>query len=154
MVITFFLPLFSLLDFFHMIDGNNRKLHLDEVLIEALRHGYFCKLSVVMRKSCLVKNFKTGTSCTPWNQNGCKFERVVKGPICPIFECEHVISLNFFSPHISHFRSPTSSIWRWQISGRQGDAFLQFFFNFLSHAKNLFQTAQNPATASTRQAGQ
>ena len=63
-------------------------MHLDEVLIEALNHGHVCKLSVAMRKNCLVMNFRMQTPCTPWTPKGCKFHRVVKGPVCPKFECE------------------------------------------------------------------
>ena len=92
-----------------MLDRDDRKMHLDEVLIEALNHGHVCKLSVAMRKNCLVMNFRMQTPCTPWTPKGCKFHRVVKGPVCPKFECEQGFFIRFANFHYrirSNFRRP------------------------------------------------
>ena len=81
--------------FYYMRDKENKPMHIDEILLEAPKHGYRCWVYTYNVNTCLVPNYTlVGGNCTPWQKHLCQFHREkTGGSKCHRFECKKNQSL-------------------------------------------------------------
>ena len=108
--------------FYYMRDKENKPMHIDEILLEAPKHGYRCWVYTYNVNTCLVPNYTlVGGNCTPWQKHLCQFHREkTGGSKCHRFECKKKKKIKaYFSLFLSLFTLFRSKIGNINYSKRK-----------------------------------